>query len=69
MNHNKKKLKKELGQIYDSKKAWQQAGMSIRGRMFEVLKDNPKLDILLKLVLLANVGIWAGLVMNIFRGF
>jgi len=66
---NNKKFKKELGNIYDSKKAWQQAGMAIKGRMFEVLKDNPKLDMLLKLVVLANVGIWMGFLVNLFRGF
>ena len=69
MTHNKKRLKKELGYIYDSKKAWQQAGMSIKGRMVEVLKDNPKLDKLLKLVVLANVGIWGGFLVSIFKSF
>ncbi len=68
MTNNKKRLKKELENIYDSKKAWQQVGMSIKGRMVEVLKDNPKLDKLLRLVVLANVGIWGSFLLNILRG-
>lgn len=70
-NISKKRIREELKKTYinRSKEAWSVAGMVIKGRMAEALKDNPKLDKLLKLVVIANIGIWGTFLINIFKSF
>jgi len=59
MQQEQKKLaKKELEKIYESRFKWLQAGKVLRGRFSQSLGDNPKLNLVLKGVFLANIGIW-----------
>lgn len=59
MSIKRKKLaKKELEKIYDNRFKWLQAGRVLRGRLNNSLEDNPRLKLILKLSLFANVGIW-----------
>jgi len=71
MTLTKERIRKELKKTYldQSRKAWASAGMAIKSRMGETLRDNPKLDKLLKLSIIANVGIWGNILVNIFKGF
>lgn len=54
----KKLAKKELEKIYDNRFKWLQVGRTLRGRLSQSLHDNPKLNLILKGVVLANIGIW-----------
>ncbi|MFM7620971.1 MAG: hypothetical protein ACKO47_05135 [Alphaproteobacteria bacterium] len=59
MSSKRKKLaKKELEKIYDNRFKWLQAGRVLNGRFNNSLEDNPRLKLILKLSLFANVGIW-----------
>jgi hypothetical protein len=59
MQQDQKKLaREELEKIYDSRFKWLQAGKVLRGRFAQSLNDNPKLNLTLKGVLAANIGIW-----------
>jgi hypothetical protein len=55
---DKKLAKKELERIYDARFKWLQVGKMLRGRLSQSLHDNPKLNLVLKLVVFANIGIW-----------
>lgn len=57
-NKRKKLAKKELEKIYDNRFKWLQAGRVLHGRFNNSLEDNPRLKLILKLSLFANVGIW-----------
>lgn len=57
-NKRKKLAKKELEKIYDNRFKWLQAGRVLNGRFNNSLEDNPRLKLILKLSLFANVGIW-----------
>lgn len=51
-------IKRELDDLYHSKFEWVQAGRILRERYTKSLKENSTLNLLLKLVVLANFGIW-----------
>lgn len=55
----KKITKRELEKIYDSQYAVVNASRKIKNDFSGSLKDNPKLDLALRLMILANIGIWA----------
>ncbi|MBU6141262.1 MAG: hypothetical protein KGP29_06920 [Proteobacteria bacterium] len=70
MKQDEKKLaKQELERIYENRFKWLQAGRTLRGRFAQTLDDNPKMNWVLKLVILANIGIWSSLVLFIFKIF
>ena len=59
MKQDEKKLaQRELEKIYDNRFKWLQAGKMLRGRFSDSLSINPKLNLVLKGVFLANVGVW-----------
>jgi len=55
---HKKSTTEQLEKIYDNELKWIQAGKMLRNRFSSSLKENPKLNILLKLVVIANIGVW-----------
>ena len=65
----KKLAKKELEKIYDSSFQWLQAGKILQNRFSRSLKENPRLNLLLRLAVLANVGIWSVLVLLLSQIF
>ncbi len=70
MQQDEKKLaKQELEKIYENRFKWLQAGKLLRGRFAQTLHDNPNLNRVLKLVVLANIGIWSSFVLFIFKIF
>ena len=70
MQQEEKKLaKQELEKIYNNRFKWLQAGKMLRGRFAQTLHDNPKLNLVLKLVVLANIGIWSSLVFLFLKFF
>jgi len=59
MQKSQKNLaKEELEKIYDNKFKWVQAGNALRNRLSDSLNSNPKLKLILRLSILANIGIW-----------
>ncbi len=59
MNRKNKDLaKKELEKIYDSEFSFIKNGKSLKKKFFKSLEEHPKLAALLKLLIIANVGIW-----------
>lgn len=68
MSRKRKELvQQELEQIYDNHFKWLQAGKMLQDRFANSLKENPKLNLLLKLVILANIGIWSTLAIITFK--
>jgi hypothetical protein len=69
--NEKVRVKKELEKIYDKRSAsrekWNQAGQILRKDFGDALKENPKLNMILKFAVVANVGIWLGLVLQFFK--
>ncbi len=58
MNKDKHKAKKELEKIYDDRFKWEKAAKSLKNNFVKSLKENPKLNVILKLLVVANLGIW-----------
>ncbi len=58
MNKDKHKAKKELEKIYNDKFEWEKAAKSLKSNFVKSLKENPKLNVILKLLVIANLGIW-----------
>lgn len=58
MNQDKQKAKKELEKIYNDKFKWEKAANSLKNNFVKSLKENPKLNVILKLLVVANLGIW-----------
>ena len=58
MKKSSKATKKEMEKIYDSHLCWMNAGRKLKVSFLESLKENPKITLLLKLVIMANIGIW-----------
>jgi hypothetical protein len=59
MKESQKNLaKEELEKLYDSKFKWIQAGNALRNRVGESLENSPKLKWILRLLIIANIGIW-----------
>lgn len=59
MTKNKKLAKKELEKIYDSQYQWLNAGRQVGSKLSKSLDECPKLGLLLKLAIIANIGIWS----------
>ncbi len=55
--------KQELEKIYESRFKWLQAGKVLRSRFSQSLDTNPKLNLTLKGVVLANIGIWLAVIL------
>jgi len=58
MKKSSKATKKEMEKIYDSHLSWMNAGRKLQVSFLESLKENPKITLLLKLGIMANIGIW-----------
>lgn len=58
MNKSNQKTKKEMERIYDTHLDWMKAGRKLKISFLESLKENPKITLLLKLAIIANIGIW-----------
>jgi hypothetical protein len=68
MQQDEKKLaKQELEKIYDNRFKWLQVGKMLRGRFADSLHNNPKLSWVLRLVIIANIGIWSSLILFILK--
>lgn len=68
MQQDEKKLaKQELEKIFDHRFKWLQAGKMLRGRFAKSLQENPKLNLILKWVLIANVGVWVSLAVMLLK--
>jgi hypothetical protein len=65
----KKLVKKELEKIYDSGLAASQTGKFLRNKFSQSLKENPRLLLVLKLVIIANIGIWSVLALLVSQIF
>ncbi len=62
MNQASKDLAhKELTRIYNRHFAWIERAQILRKKFTQSLSENPELKLLLKLVVLANIGIWCTL--------
>lgn len=68
-NHHKRKkiAQMELEKIYENRFKWLQAGKILRGRLTDSLEVNPRLKMILKLSVLANIGIWATFYLITFK--
>lgn len=55
--------KQELEKIYESRFRWLQVGKVLRSRFSQSLDNNPKLNLTLKGVILANIGIWLAVIL------
>ena len=59
MNQTNKNLAQaELTKIYDRHFSWINKARVLRGKFSQSLADNPELKLILKLAILANIGIW-----------
>jgi zona occludens toxin (predicted ATPase) len=58
MKKSNQKTKREMEKIYESHLGWMNAGRKLKMSFLESLKENPKITLLLKLVIMANIGIW-----------
>ena len=67
MNQDKHKAKKELEKIYNDKFKWEKAANSLKSNFVKSLKENPKLSVILKLLVVANLGIWLVFLMMISK--
>ena len=66
---NKKLAHKELEKIYENRFKWLQAGKLLRDRVLSSLQENPKLSLILKLSIIAHIGIWSSLVLLTLKLF
>lgn len=64
---DKKLAKQELEKIYNNRFKWLQAGKMLRGRFTQSLHDNPTLNLTLKGVIIANIGIWSMFLLMVFN--
>ena len=64
-SQNKELARKELEKIYENNFKWLQAGKILRSKFSSSLDDNPKLNLVLKLAIFANIGIWSSLIILI----
>lgn len=70
MNQKRKtQAKKELEKIYDDRFKPLKAGKKLRKEFSDSLQKNPALNLILRLVVVANIGIWASLGLILFRQF
>ena len=51
-------IAKELEEIYENKFAWVRVGEELRNRFADTLKEKPKMNLVLKLCVVSNIGIW-----------
>lgn len=65
----KKLVKKELEKIYDSRPKPSQIGKFLQNKFSQSLKENPRLLLVLKLVVIANIGIWSVLALLVSQIF
>jgi hypothetical protein len=65
----KKLVKKELEKIYDSRPKPSQIGKILQSKFLHSLRENPKLLLILKLVIIANIGIWSVLALLVSQIF
>jgi hypothetical protein len=59
MPTKKEHVEKELEKMYDNQTAWLEVGKLLHNRIHVSLQESPKLNLLLKLSILANFGIWS----------
>lgn len=64
---SKAAVKQEMEKLYDSGFEWIQAGKILRERVAKSLRENPKINLILRLVILANLGVWLTLVLQLFE--
>lgn len=64
---NNNQAKKELEKIYDSNFRANKIAKTFRKNFLKTLRDNPKLNLILKLLFLANIGIWLTLFITISK--
>lgn len=57
-NPSQAKITKELEAIYENRSKWVKAGQNLRNKFSESLAENPKLNLILKVSIIGNVGIW-----------
>lgn len=62
-------VQKELEKIYDGCCGWIKNGKILRNKFSRSLQENPKLDLVLKLVVVANIGIWLVLILLVGQSF
>ena len=58
---DKKSVRKELGEIYDNN------FKLLRNKFSQVLKQNPKLNLILRLLIVANIGIWLSVALLVLK--
>lgn len=68
-NKDQQKILDELEVIYDNRFKWIQAGKKLRSDFSESLSENPKLGLILKVCIIANVGIWVSFVSLMYHIF
>lgn len=64
---NKNLAKKELEKIYDNEFSFIKNGKSLKKKFFKSLEEHPKLAALLKLLIIANIGIWVTFGLVLFQ--
>jgi hypothetical protein len=70
MNQTNKDLAhKELQKIYERHFSWIERAQVLRGKFSKSLGQNPELKTLLKLAILANVGIWGTFILITYNFF
>jgi hypothetical protein len=68
MNQKRKtQAKKELEKIYDDRFKLLKTGKKLRKEFSASLRENPVLGLILKLAILANIGIWTSLGLIVFQ--
>ncbi len=66
---NQREILKELEVIYDNRFKWVQAGKKLREGFSEALVENLKMSKLLKICIVANVGIWLSFLLITYHIF
>ena len=67
MNKNNKEIKREMGKIYDKHLDWVTVGRNMKLSFLGSLKDNPKVTLIIKLGVAANLGIWTLVILKVFE--
>lgn len=67
MNKTNQNIKKEMEKIYDKHLDWMSVGRKIKASFLGSLKENPKVTLLIKLGVAANIGIWILVFLKVYE--
>ena len=69
MKKANKNIKREMKKIYDKHYGWMKVNRTLKISLLNSLQENPKVTLLLKLCIAANIGIWTLVFLRICENF